>query len=228
MEQNNNKALWNLIINIILPVIILTKFSSEKYFGTLPAFVIALALPIGYGVYDFFKERKTNMFSIIGLVSVLLTGAIGLLELDPKWIAIKESAIPLFIGLVVIVTSLTGKPLLNKLLFNETIVNKSKIDQLLEEKKQTQAFQRAMKKANYWLAVSFFFSAVLNFILAKVIVTSPAGTEAFNKEIGRMTALSFPVIAIPSTIFLFIILMQLVKSLKSLTGLSLEEIMKSK
>ncbi len=228
MEQNNSKALWNLILNIILPVIILTKFSSDKYFGTMPAFIIALALPIGYGVYDFFKERKTNMFSIIGLVSVLLTGAIGLLELDPKWIAIKESAIPLFIGLVVIVTNFTGKPLLNKLLFNEAIVNKSRVDQLLEEKNQTSMFNRALKKANSWLAVSFFFSAVLNFMLAKMIVTSPAGTEAFNKEIGRMTALSFPVIAIPSTIFLFIILAQLVKSLKTLTGLSLEEIMKSK
>ncbi len=35
----------------------------------------------------------------LGLISVLLTGGIGLLELDPQWLAIKEAAIPGIIGI---------------------------------------------------------------------------------------------------------------------------------
>ena len=229
MEENNNKkAFGNLLLNIVIPVIILTKFSSEEYLGAVPGLIIALAFPIGYGIYDFIKEKKTNFFSIIGLVSVLLTGAIGLLELDPQWIAIKESAIPLVIGIMVIVFNYTGNPVITKLLFNESIVNKDLIDRRLEENQQTNAFERVMDRASYWLAASFLFSAILNFILAKIIVTSPAGTVEFNNEIGRMTALSFPVIAVPSTVFVVIIFVRLVKSLRTMTGLTLEEIMKGK
>jgi hypothetical protein len=36
---------------------------------------------------------------MLGFVSVLLTGGIGLLQLDPKWIAVKEAAVPAVIGL---------------------------------------------------------------------------------------------------------------------------------
>jgi len=228
MENNNSKALGNLLLNIVIPVIILTKFSSDKYLGAVPGLIIALAFPIGYGLYDFIKEKKTNFFSIIGLISVLLTGAIGLLELDPQWIAIKESAVPLVIGLMVIVFNYTGNPIINKLLFNESIVNKELIDQRLTEHQQTSAFEKVMNRASYWLAASFLFSAILNYILAKIIVTSPAGTVEFNSEIGRMTALSFPVIAIPSTVFVVIIFMRLIKSLRTMTGLTLEEVVKAK
>jgi hypothetical protein len=76
--------------------------------------------------------------------------------------------------------------------------------------------------------LSFFFSATLNFILAKIIVQSPSGTTAFNQEIGRMTALSFPVIALPSTIILMIILFNIFNKVKKITGLTLEEIVKTK
>ena len=40
------------------------------------------------------------------------------------------------------------------------------------------------------IASSFFLSAVLNYSLAKILVKSQPGTEAFNAELGRMTALS--------------------------------------
>ena len=52
-----------------------------------------------------------------------------------------------------------------------------------------------------------------------------AGTEAFNDELGRMTLLSYPMIAIPSMIMLMAIFYYLWKTIHGLTGLSLEEIM---
>ena len=62
-------------------------------------------------------------------------------------------------------------------------------------------------------------------VLAKWIVTSPAGSEAFNDELGRMTLLSYPMIAIPSMIMLMAIFYYLWRTIHDLTGLKLEEIM---
>ena len=78
--------------------------------------------------------------------------------------------------------------------------------------------------ASWLLAGSFFLSAVLNFVLARIIVRSPAGTVAFNEELGRMTALSYPVIALPSMAVMMIALWYLLKSIRSLTHMDLEEI----
>jgi len=53
--------------------------------------VVALLFPIGYGIWDWSKEKKINIFSALGLISVLLTGGIGLFELPTQWVAIKEA-----------------------------------------------------------------------------------------------------------------------------------------
>ncbi len=227
-QKQKRQPFWNLLLNIIIPVIILTKFSGPEHLGALWGLIIALAFPVGYGIIDFIQERKTNFLSILGLISVLLTGAVGLLELDPKWIAIKESSIPLIIGIIIIISAYTKYPLINKLLLNDMIMDTALVSSKLEENQKTALFEQKLHKASFWLAGSFFFSAILNYILAKVLVSSPAGTEAFNKEIGQMTAYSFPVIAVPSTILLMIVLWDLFKTLKKLTGLEMETILNTK
>ena len=63
----------------------------------------------------------------------------------------------------------------------------------------------------------------MNYLLATWIVTSPAGSTAFNEELGRLTLLSYPMIALPSMAMMIAILFLLVRSIKTLTGLSLEE-----
>ena len=225
-QEQKGKPIWNLILNIIIPVLILTKLSGPDNLGALWGLIIALAFPIGYGIIDFIIERKTNFLSVLGLVSVLLTGTIGLLELDPKWIAIKESSIPLIIGVLIIVSAYTKHPLIKKILINDMIMDTALVNQKLEDNKHIETFDNKLHSASFWLAGSFFFSATLNYALAKILVISPAGTEAFNKEIGQMTAYSFPVIALPSTILLMIILWNLFKTLRSLTGLDMESILK--
>jgi hypothetical protein len=60
--------------------------------------------------------------------------------------------------------------------------------------------------------------------LAKVILQSPPGTEAFNEELGKMTALSYPVIALPMMIILMGTLFYVFRSIKQLTNLTLEEL----
>jgi hypothetical protein len=55
-------------------------------------------------------------------------------------------------------------------------------------------------------------------------VTSPAGTQAFNEELGQLTLYSYPVIAVPSMLMTMGILYYLWRSIRDLTGLKLEEV----
>jgi len=125
----------------------------------------------------------------------------------------------------VLVSTRTRYPLIRTLLFNKTVLNVDKIHERLEQGGHTQHFEARLLRATYLLSGTFFFSSLMNYVLAKWIVTSPAGSEAFNDELGRMTLLSYPMIAIPSMIMLMAIFYYLWRTIHDLTGLKLEEIM---
>ena len=63
-------------------------------------------------------------------------------------------------------------------------------------------------------------------MLARLIVITDPGTVAFNEELGRLTALSYPVIVIPSMAVMIAALQYLISGIKQLTGLSLSQILK--
>ncbi|MGX5915121.1 VC0807 family protein [Aliidiomarina sp. Khilg15.8] len=214
--------LTNLLFNILIPVVILMKFSGPEQLGAATGVVVALAFPIAYGLYDLKRAGKVNGFSILGIVSVLLTGGISLLELDPQYIAIKEAAVPGVIGLAVFISHFTRFPLVKKLLLNDQVMKVDAIYAAVREKSNQQAFERAMKVATWLVASAFFLSATLNYILARAIVVSPAGTTAFNEELGRMTALSFPVIALPTMVVMMASIFYIFYKIKKLTGAPLE------
>lgn len=224
-SKPNSGFLGNLAFNIVIPVLILSKFSDDSALGPVWSIVVALAFPIGYGLYDLRKAGKVNGFSILGIVSVLLTGGISLLQLDPKYIAYKEAAIPGLIGLAVIVSQYTRKPLVKAIVFNEQLFQVEKIHQHLDERGQQSVFEKRLKQVSYIVASSFFLSATLNYVLAKIILVSPPGTVAYSEELGKMTALSYPVIMVPSMVVLMTGLWFLISSMRKLTGLTLEELM---
>lgn len=201
------------------------KLSGDEKLGATMALIVALAFPIIYGTYELLFNGRRNFMALLGIISVLLTGGIGLLKIDAQWLAVKEAAIPLCIGIGVMVANKLGYPLVRKLLFNPTIMNVKKIDQELDKKQNRQAFETRLDRANLFFAGTFLFSAIMNYILAKKIVTSESGSSAFNEELGRMTLLSYPVIAIPSMIMMLGIFWFIWRTVNQLTGLSLEEIM---
>ena len=65
----------------------------------------------------------------------------------------------------------------------------------------------------------------MNYVIAKWIVTSPSGTVAFNEELGQMTLVSYPMIAIPSMVMMIAIFYYLWRAIRSLTGFKLEEVL---
>lgn len=223
-KQEKPGFLANLAFNIVIPTVIMTKFSSEDYLGPVYAIVIALAFPVIYGVRDYLNSHKPNFFSILGIISVLLTGSMSLLKLDPQYIAIKEAAIPGLFGLATLVSIRTRYPLVKTFLYNDQVLQIDKVRQALEKFNNQLRFEGKLRNASYMVAGSFFMSSVLNYALAKYILVSEPGTVEFTEELGKMTALSFPVIALPSTIVLMAALYYLLHHIQKMTHLELDDI----
>lgn len=220
--QKQSGLLGNLAFNIIIPVVILTNLAGDDYLGPAWSIVAALIFPIGFGIWDLKQTAKINPFSVLGIVSVFLTGGISLLELPAEYIAIKEATIPAIIGLAVLITQRTSKPLLKVFVLSEQIINWQNLNHSLEKSGTSKVFEKKMAISSYIVAGSFFLSAALNYILAKVILVSPPGTSAYTEELGRMTALSYPVIVIPSMLMLIGALWYIFAQIKKLTGEDLE------
>ncbi|MCH2157390.1 MAG: MFS transporter [Oleiphilaceae bacterium] len=232
MTQPNQKAnsgniFLELILCVILPTLVLKYLSPDDQLGPVYGLILGLSLPLGYGIYQFVQEKKFGFIPALGFISILLTSSIGLLELDSKYIAIKEAAIPLIIGIGTIISLKTPYPLVKTFIYNDKILQIDKVDAALAENQSQGLFEDALKIATYILAASFLLSAILNYVLAKVIVTSPSGTAEFNDQLGTMNLLSYPVITIPCVIVMIIAMMYLFKKIKSLTGLALEDILHS-
>jgi hypothetical protein len=218
----------NVLFNIIIPLIVLTRLSKDEYLGPIWGLLIALLFPLIFGLHGLVIQKQKSLTSIIGFVGVLLTGIIGLMRFPPHWVAVKEAAIPLIIGLVVLFSTKTSWQLITKFLYNREIFDIDKIQNKLDSNGLQIQLNRKLNKANIFLSSSFFISAVLNFFLAKIIVQSMPGTTQFNEEIGRMTMLSFPVIALPSVLIMIFIFWYIMSSIKHLTQLSSNEILSEK
>lgn len=215
----------DLLVSIIIPSVILMKLSGDEYLGSVMALLIGLAFPMGWGLFELVRYRKYNFIAVLGVISVGLTGGIGLMELDAGWLAIKEAAVPAVIGIAVLISTRTRYPLVRTLLYNPTVLDVEKIQSVLKERGSEQEFEARLLKASYFFSLTFLFSSIMNFVLAKWIVTSPSGTQAFNEELGRMTLVSYPMIAIPSMIMMIAIFYYLWRSIRRLTGYTLEEVM---
>ncbi|MDG0971970.1 MAG: MFS transporter [Porticoccaceae bacterium] len=228
MPEKQESLLLNLACNLLVPTLVLTKLSGEDFLGIKLAIVVALAFPIAYGLHDFFTRGKLNFFSALGVVSVTLTGGISLLELDAIYIAIKEASIPAIFGAATLISLKTSQPLIHTLLLNDSILEIKKINTALQANGRAAEFDKLLINASWILAGSFFMSSLLNYLLAVIILTADPGTVAFNEQLGKMTALSFPVIALPAMLVMMGNLFYLFRGITRLTGISLEDIVKQK
>src|SRR3546814_12154253 len=132
--------LIDLAVSILIPSLILMKLSGEDRLGADGALLLALAFPLGWGLWELAKYRKFNWIALLGLISVLLTGGIGLLQLDTQWLAIKEAAVPGIIGIAVLASTRTRYQLILTLLSNPKVLNVDKIHDQHEQTGQVATF----------------------------------------------------------------------------------------
>jgi hypothetical protein len=216
----------NLACNLALPTFVLMKLSNEDRLGPQWGMIVALAFPLGYGVFDLVRRKKTNIFSIVGVVSVLLTGTLNQMKADGFWFAIKEAAIPTLFGATVLISMRTKRPLVRELIWNDQVIDTARVDAVLTERGQRGELDRLLARASFGMAFSFLLSAVLNFGLARYLLVSPAGTPEFNAELGKMNGLSLPVIMLPTMVVTMFVFWKLMSGLTRITGLELDEIIR--
>lgn len=227
MQEN---PLINLLANVALPVFILNKLSARSPVGAL---VLALAFPLGYGVWSYLKTKKINFISLLGLLNTLFTGGFALLQLEGIWFAFKEAAFPLLIGCFVLVSSFRKEPFLKTMLLETGALNSEEILNRTQEHHQGSALQKLFQKSTFLFSLTFFFSALLNFLLAYRIFTEiPASlgeaekASLLNQQIAEMTWQGYVVIFVPSIVFFFSILFFFFRKLSKLTGLKFDDLIK--
>ena len=178
-DPPKRENVWlNIGLNVVIPAVLLSK--GKDWFGLDPklVLVIALAFPVCYGIYDFVTRNKYNFFSVLGFVSILISGSVGLLELDKDWIAVKEAAIPALFAIAVLVSLKTPFPLIRTFLYTPEIFDVPKVESALKAKNNEAPFEKLMTRCTLYLAGSFVLSAVLNFALARYFIRSETGTAA--------------------------------------------------
>ena len=224
-HKKPDNAIVSLLVNVVIPVAILSLLSKEKYLGPVWALVVGLAFPIGYGLRSLVRNRKADVMSVIGVVSVMLTGVFGILKLPPEYIAIKEAAIPLILGIAIVASLKTPFPLIKKILMTEALFDVDRLKSALKEKNNEAEFEKRLVGLTWGFASSMFLSAALNFALAKIMLKSEPGTEAYTAEIGKMTGMSHIVVLVPCLIVMFIVMNKLFNTLAELTGCELDDLL---
>ena len=236
----------NIIINVLAPVLILSYLSKEGdefyHVGPMWAMFVALAIPIGYGLWHYLKYRRMNVFSLVGLFSVVLTGAITIYlwsggprvrENAALLFGIKEAVQPLVLGSLLLITHKMSKPLFNVFLYNDTIFNISHIDATIAERGLKADHKKLLWKATLLFCGAFLISSAGNLGLAFYFLgdLDPMSTdwrELYNNDVAKITGWGFVVIGVPIIVVGGLILWYLVTGLKRLTGLETEMILQAR
>ncbi|MFA6962640.1 MAG: VC0807 family protein [Opitutaceae bacterium] len=219
--------LLNLVFNIAIPTLVLSKLSKDTLLGPVIGLVFALAFPLGYGVWDFIQRGKPNFIAIIGFLSVLLTGGFALTQLDAFWFAVKEAAASLVIGSVVLLSAGSKQPLVKTFIYNDQVIDTEKIADVLKSKQNSEAFSRLMRRCTWYVATAFLVSAVLNFLVASWVILAETGTPEFNAQLAIISVSNWVVIMPPFLLMVAFSMWRLFIGIKKLTGLDLDAIFKA-
>ncbi len=221
--------LANLLLNVLIPVVILTNLNKDTGFpqlGPKGALVVALMFPIGYQIYDYWLRRKWNLFSLIGFISVLLTGGLGLMTLSAQVFAWKEASIPLVLAALIFFSHKGKKPLVKTLLLNPDMLDMPKIEAAIAKTNSHTSYERLLWTSTLLLTATMLLSAVLNYFLAMYFLKDKTpGSPEYTAAIGAQTGWGYLVVGVPSLIMMAYALFRLFKGLKQLTGLGTDDLM---
>ncbi len=238
-KKQQDNPLANIMWNVLIPIVALSFLgkNGDKFWhvGPVVGMLIAVSLPVIYGIHHLIKTRKPNFFSLLGVVSILLTGGIAIMAYKdngtvdaeaPLWFALKEAAIPFVFGVTILISHWTKTPLVRVFLYNPDFFNIPAIEKRVQENSNTTGYQKLIFSGTLLLAGSFFISMVMNYFLAMMFLKDETGSqEAFNNGVAKLTGWGFAVIGIPMMIILMVTMWRFVSGLRKLTGMENEEIL---
>jgi hypothetical protein len=245
--KKQDNPLTDIIVNVILPVLILSHCSKEGekawHLGPYVAMGLAIAIPLAYGIWHFIQHKKLNTFSAVGVFNVLLTGLITiyLFSTDdpetrkhaPLLFGIKEAIQPLILGSLFLLTHKAATPLFNAFVYNEGIFDHGRINKKVKENGKEEELGQLLWSSTKLFFGSFCLSAIMNlglafYFLGDLDPHADNWKELYNKDVGRITGWGFLVIGVPLLVVGGFILARMIKGLKNLTGLETEKILQAR
>ena len=240
-RKDDENPLLNIFVNVLLPIVALSQLSKSGdkswHIGPEYGMAVAVAFPFIYGVVFFFMNKKFNFYSVLGIISVLLTGFItihvwnedgSIKENADLLFAIKEAAIPLMLGAAMLYSHRTKNPLIDVFFLNPDIFDIKKIEETAKEKNTFNDYLAFRLKLTWMFASSFLLSSLLNFILAMYLLKDANDKESYNLAVGKVMGYGYLVIGIPLMIIMVGCLIYLMKTISRITGLTKEEFMMPK
>jgi hypothetical protein len=225
MAEPSHQSLWSeLGVNVAAPTFVLMFLSGDDWLGPLYGLLTALVFPVGRAVFTLVTTRNVSFINVLGFISVLLTGGIGVFEIDVAWFAWKEAVFPFFMGIGCVLSLWTRWPALPALL--DAVLDSERVLAILTENEQVTAHNVQLRRATFQMGLVCIITAIGTFVFARYMVVSPGGTEAFNTELGWYTGLSLPVLALPSTLLLMVVLRNVLLGLEERTGMEIDDLLK--
>jgi hypothetical protein len=189
-------ALLELACTLALPLLVL-QFGTST-FGPVGV-VVAAAVPVGAFVLgQMVWTRTVSALGVISLFGVGLSGGVAMLRLDTSWFAWKEALLPVLVGCATAATALGPWPLVGVVL--ERVLDPAALDRAAAEPDRRAAYTSAIRRSTVEFGVASAAPAVLAFALARILVVSEAGTEAWAEEIGRYSVWSVPAVSMPAVV----------------------------
>jgi hypothetical protein len=219
--------LLEIVLTLVLPSVVLDQCSRPESLGPFWALVVSLIFPLGFGAWCLWKKTGWNVFSVLGFVTILLSGGLGLLKLDAFWFAMKESAMPVMLGLAFPLTHRFGTPLINALVMQPHLFNVPALNAALAtETGKRAAFDAALYRASCGMGLGMTGSAIANFFLAMWLLGGKEpGSELFVKGIAKLNWVSLGVIGVPMMFVMVVVFLWLMKQIQQITGLHRDDLL---
>ena len=228
MPPRQPHPLLDLLLTVVLPSAALEYLSTPARLGPFWALVVASLIPLGFGIYCWVTKSGLNLFSVLGLVAVIVTGGLGLLKLSAFWFGIKEIAVPVLIGIAFPLSHRWGKPIITSLLFAPHFINERALRTALDTSEKQTRFQQLLFQASLGLGLAMLLSAAINFALAMHLISGKEpGSEAYVKAIGTLNWGGTLIIGVPLLVAMMIVLMRFMRGVHQLTGLEKDDLMNS-
>jgi hypothetical protein len=209
-----------ILLNVVFPAGVL-MFGAASL-GPRLALLMATLGPLVSLAIDRWRTGRTTPLSLLALVSIVLSGGIGLIELDTQWFAVKEAALPLAFAVATALSAWTSWPALGAIL--GTLLDDEKVSSALLHRGATGRWDARLRRDTLWFAATLGAAAVASGALAGWMVRGPSGSTQFAEQLGQYTAWSLGVVTVPSMAAALWVFRGSILALEELTGAEVDSL----
>jgi hypothetical protein len=206
---------------VIAPSAVLQWCSEAHRLGPFWALVVASLLPLGWGLWCWVRYQGMSFFSVFGLLAIVVTGGLGLLNLDAFWFGVKEVSFTVLLALAFPLSHRWGpRPVVKSLVMQPQLINERAIEASILNADMRAAYDGLLLRASWGFAVGLFVSSGVNFALAMWLLGGQTpGSEGYVKAIGTLNWVGTLGIGLPLIGAMLWVLVRFIHGVERLTGL---------